>query len=192
LNSVAADMAKPFVIVSGLPASGKSTLGRQLARALALPLLDKDEILERLFDAKGVGNTEWRRALSRESDLVLQTEASASSGAVLVSHWRLPGMPADSGTPTAWIAQLSDKVVTVHCQCPVELCAERFTQRKRHHGHLDGQRSSEDILARIRTVANFATLNIGCRLDVDTSHSLAFATLIHEVRRLLEESTCGE
>ena len=41
----------PFVVVSGLPASGKSTLSRRLATALSLPMLDKDDILEGLFES---------------------------------------------------------------------------------------------------------------------------------------------
>ena len=87
-----------FVVISGLPGSGKTSLARQLAPALHLPLIDKDDILERLFEAKGAGGAEWRRMLSRESDALLEAEARASSGgAVLVSHWRQAGMPADSG-----------------------------------------------------------------------------------------------
>ena len=95
-------MNKPFIVISGLPGSGKSTLGQYLAKGLGLRVLDKDAILERLFEAKGVGDIEWRRMLSRESDIILQAEATASDGAVLVSHWRLPGMPLNSGTPTDW------------------------------------------------------------------------------------------
>ena len=83
---------KTYVVVSGLPGSGKTTLGRRLAPALGLPLIDKDDILERLFDTKGVGDTAWRRALSRESDAILQRDATAADGAVLVSFWRQPGM----------------------------------------------------------------------------------------------------
>jgi shikimate kinase len=61
---------RPFVIVSGLPGSGTTTLGRRLARALGPPLIDKDEILDRLFETKGVGDSVWRRALSREGDAI--------------------------------------------------------------------------------------------------------------------------
>src|SRR4051794_39257771 len=100
-------MDEGFIVVSGLPGSGKSTLARQLSTALGLPLLDKDAILEGLFESKGRGNIEWRRSLSRQSDLILQMEAGKLRGAVLVSHWRLPGMPSDSGTPTDWICKLS-------------------------------------------------------------------------------------
>jgi len=87
------DEGEGFVVVSGLPGSGKSTLARPISQALGLPLLDKDAILERLFESKGQGDIEWRRSLSRESDLILQREAAALRGAVLVSHWHLPGMP---------------------------------------------------------------------------------------------------
>jgi hypothetical protein len=35
-------------------------------------LLDKDDILEQLFESKGIGDAAWRRRLSRESDIVLK------------------------------------------------------------------------------------------------------------------------
>jgi adenylate kinase family enzyme len=110
-------MKKAFVLISGLPGSGKTTLARRLAPALHLPLIDKDDLLERLFESEGIADAAWRRTLSRESDAILQREALSSNGAVLASFWRLPGMPADSGTPTDWIAALSDQIVNVHCVC---------------------------------------------------------------------------
>lgn len=36
-----------FVVVSGLPASGKSTLGGGIADRLSLPLIDKDVVIDR-------------------------------------------------------------------------------------------------------------------------------------------------
>src|SRR5436305_849551 len=105
-------LPKLFVVVSGLPASGKTTLGRALAAALQLRLIEKDEILERLFECSD--DTVSRRVLSRESDAIFQSEACASDGAVLVSFWRVTGMRADSGTPTGWLAGIAGRIAHVH------------------------------------------------------------------------------
>ena len=43
--------ARLLVVVSGLPASGKTTVGRALSHGLSLPLIDKDDILEAMFDS---------------------------------------------------------------------------------------------------------------------------------------------
>jgi hypothetical protein len=177
-------MGKRFVIVSGLPGSGKSTLARHLAPALGLPLIDKDTILERLFDSKGMGEPAWRRLLSRESDLILQAEAMASDGAVLVSHWHLPGMHPDSGTPVNWLAKVSDSIVNVQCECAVEVAAGRFAQRLRHPGHRDSDKSASEILAGIEAVARLGRLDIGRSVVVDTSQAWS----LHELVRDVEEA----
>ena len=124
-------MRKPFVVISGLPGSGKTTLGRRLAPALNLPFIDKDDILDRLFESKGVGNAAWRRTLSRESDVILREEATSSDGVILVSFWRLPGMPSDSGTPTEWLDDPSQQVVNVHCAAVAESGSRQLPVRLR-------------------------------------------------------------
>jgi adenylate kinase family enzyme len=49
-------MQRIFVLISGLSGSGKTTLARRLAPALHLPLIDKDDILERLFESKRIAD----------------------------------------------------------------------------------------------------------------------------------------
>jgi chloramphenicol 3-O-phosphotransferase len=172
-----------FVVVSGLPGSGKTTLARQLAPALNLPLIDKDEILDRLFDSKGVGDATWRRTLSRESDMILQQEAASLDGAVLVSFWRLAGMAADSGTPTEWLGRISNTVVVnVQCKCEPETAAERFPHRKRHPGHLDSGASCEEVLASLRKLSRLGPLGIEPRIEVDTSQDPNLDDLVREIR----------
>jgi uridine kinase len=116
-------MRKPFVVISGLPGSGKTTLGRRLAPVLNLPLIDKDDILDRLFELKG----------------------SASSAA-------------------------------------------RFVQRRRHPGHLDGE-SSADVLLSLRKLTQLLPLDVGQRIDVDTSHEPNLTHVVRAIRDALEQLT---
>ena len=177
-------MAVFFVVISGLPGSGKSTLARQLAPALGLPVLDKDDILERLFDQKGTGNREWRRSLSRESDAILQQEAATSEGAVLVSHWRMAGMAEASGTPIDWLPSLAAPIVHLHCVCPPVEAARRFRQRARHAGHLDNPDSADSILQ----LASLAPPDLGPRIDVDTTAGTGLDALVAEILRLVAQA----
>lgn len=170
-----------FVVVSGLPGSGKTTVARALAPLMNLPLIDKDEILERLFESRGTGDHAWRRRLSRESDDILQSTVSASDGAIVSSFWHVAGMPSDSGTPTDWLAGLSRTIVNVHCECPVETAADRFSRRARHAGHLDEVRTVAAVLDSLGALARLDLLAIGERVVVDTTKPLRFAQILQHV-----------
>jgi AAA domain len=170
-----------FVVLSGIPASGKTTVARIVSRELNLPLIDKDDILESLFDSRGAGDEGWRRTLSRESDAVLVQRALASEGAVLSSFWHQLGMPADSGTPTAWLSQLSGPVVHVHCCCDPLIAARRFLERVRHPGHLDRGKSPLRVTRDSGALAQLGALNLEPRVDIETSGDVDVARLILDI-----------
>lgn len=158
-----------FIVVSGLPASGKSTLAHAIAPRLGLPVIDKDDVLDRLFESEGIGDMTWRRELSRRSDMLFRQAAEASNGAVLTSFWHQPGMDVNSGTPVDWVLALSPCVVHLHCVCPPALAAARFIGRQRHAGHLDAHRDPDEVRT---TFAALAALGVPPRqplLAVDTS-----------------------
>jgi hypothetical protein len=180
------DVARSFVLISGLPASGKSRLARRLGHALDLPVIDKDDILEHLFESKRIGDAAWRRMLSRESDEIFQRRAmAAADGAVLASFWRVPGMPSDSGTPTDWIHALSTHLVNVHCVCDAETAADRFLRRQRHRGHLDDTKSRDEVLISLRILSDLPHLDIGERVEVDTSEEPHLDDVMRKVRDAL-------
>jgi len=162
-----------FLVVSGLPGSGKTTVARALAPLLHLPVIDKDDILERLFESRGTGDAGWRRRLSREADEMFQADVRASGGVVGISFWHVPGMPPDSGTPTQWLTELPGAVVNLHCECPPPVAAERFVRRTRHAGHLDGTRSAADARASIEALGAYDhALSVAPRVIVDTTRAL--------------------
>jgi glucokinase len=140
-------MKSPFIVLSGLPASGKSTLGRAIAKALRLPMLDKDEILEALFESRGIGDAGWRRRLSRIADQELIEQAIKLPAAVITSWWHHPKSSVTSGTPSEWLLSLQGEIVEIYCVCRPSVAASRFVGRNRHAGHVDSRHTFEGLLA---------------------------------------------
>jgi predicted kinase len=176
---------RPFIVVSGLPASGKTTLAAHLASHLALPLLDKDDILEALFTGAGEVDPPARQRLSRMSDAVLARIAAASQGAVLVSFWRHEGEAGTAGTPVAWLRALSAALVEVHCLCPPALAEQRFRARTRHPGHNDLARLP-GLPAQFQAVAQRGPLGLGALVAVRTDAAYDEAEIAAQVRRAIQ------
>lgn len=170
-----------FIIVTGLPASGKSTVGAAVAAALALPLLDKDEILEALFDTLGVEDAQGRQRLSRAADEVLRRLALCSQGAVLASWWRHPLSHVASGTSTGWLGSLPGELIELHCRCSPQVAVERFFARRRHAGHLDGSKSRSEELARLQQLASHGAFGIGRVIEVDTERQVDLGALLRQL-----------
>jgi AAA domain len=76
-----------LVLVTGPPASGKTTLARPLAHHLGVPLLGKDTIKEALFDTLGTGDRAWSRRLGAASYAVLLALARELPTAVLDANF---------------------------------------------------------------------------------------------------------
>lgn len=176
-------MTRTAIILSGLPASGKTTVGRGIAEALNIPCVDKDNFLESLFDKAGIGDNSWRRGLSIESDTILQKEAAELTNAVLVSHWRPTGIEG-TGTPIKWLDSVFTNILEVFCDCPATVAAERFIRRKRHCGHLDNTRSPNDVLEWMTRLESGYPLNIGRLIHIRTDVTPDMTQLISELKSL--------
>lgn len=175
-------MQRTFLVVSGIPGNGKTTLGRKLAAALHLSCYDKDDILEALLESLGTADAAWRQKLSRASDEVLIRLVTSSAGAVVASFWRTGKTPEGSGTPIDWLEALSAQILEIHCTCAPETAAARFKERKRHRGHLDDQRTLEELTGSFRALPEAGPLGSGEVIVVDTGTVSDLEAFVREIR----------
>lgn len=170
-----------YVVVSGLPAAGKSTVANSIARCSSLPLFDKDELLESLFIDKKPRDANERRDLSRRADELLELAVRGSPQAIVVSWWKHPRSTATTGTPTDWLQNLPGQLVEIYCECSPETAADRFFRRQRHTGHLDARWSYAELLFELSAFALLGPLNVGDLVTVDTSQPLDVDAVWHQV-----------
>ena len=135
-------MTQPlFVVVSGPPASGKSTLAPVLARELGLPLLAKDTIKDALMSVLPVPDVETSRQVGRGAVVtMLSLAAESPRGAVIESVFYRSAATEDLG-------RLPGAVVEVFCRCDQEVTQTRYQARAgtRHAGHFDRVRSIDEL-----------------------------------------------
>lgn len=129
-----------MVVVSGYPATGKTSLAVHLSTELRFPLVSKDLVKERLFDVLGAGDNDWSHLLGRASMAVLYAQA----GAILASS---NGVVAEANFDGELATRDLMKLIRDHrvpvCQVvlqadPDALVArakERAASGERHPGH---------------------------------------------------------
>jgi predicted kinase len=137
--------ARCLVIVTGLPASGKTLLAAELARVLDVALLAKDAFKESLFDALGSGDAAHSRRLSDASFalqfLVAGQLLAAGRDVLLEGNFR----PGEHEQPLRPLVRQGARVAQVLCRVDEPLRRQRLDRRRqeasRHPGHRDGERA---------------------------------------------------
>lgn len=130
-----------FVIVSGPPASGKSTLAPQVASALALPLIAKDTIKDALISVLDVPDVDASRQLGRASvQATLAVAAQSPIGAVIESNFY-------RSVAAAELDALPGSVIELFCRCSADVARDRYRSRAgtRHVGHFDHDRTRDEL-----------------------------------------------
>ncbi len=135
-------MKSTVIVITGLPATGKTTLGIQLATHFKVPFLSKDVIKELIFDHLGVEDREFSKKTGRAAYAILYEVADqlmrSGSSFIIESNFK----PAfDNATFSAIKEKYAPEFIQVLCWANGEVLLERFAARAesgdRHPGHVD-------------------------------------------------------
>jgi predicted kinase len=181
MRGVTGDLQAMYVVISGPPGSGKTTLARQVAKTLGLPLIAKDTIKEALMTVIDVPDVDTSRQLGRAAVAVLYAVATEVGHGVLESPWHRKHAVND-------LAALPGAIVEVFCRCDRDLAHARYVSRSttRVAGHFDGDRPraelwNEDVG---EPVAGGWPV-----IEVDTNAPVDVAALIGRVEAVLSSQT---
>lgn len=167
-------MTQPlFVVVSGPPASGKSTVAPALARQLGLPLVAKDTIKDALMSVLPVPDVEASRQLGRGAvAAMLAVAAESPIGAVIESNF-YRSVAVDS------LGRLPGALVEVFCRCDQAVAHTRYQDRAGncHAGHFDAVRTVEELWndeVAEPVAGGWPVLEVDTNAHVDVAGVLAF------------------
>jgi predicted kinase len=177
------DCQRRIVLISGPPASGKTTLARPLAEALGFALLTKDDIKESLFTSMDgpPGDLSFSRRLSDAAMHLLWDLAPHCPRLVLEANFRTQSAY-ERGQLAALMALPGARLVEVFCRVPLEDAARRFAQRardERHPAHALREMPVDQLAAYAQP---FALTSL---IEVDTSRPVDADALLERVRTAL-------
>jgi predicted kinase len=183
VSSVAEAPERSIIMVSGAPASGKSTLARALAQAFSYPLLSKDTIKESLFDSLGTrlgsnvdSAAELSRLLSRAAMDLLWSLAPCCLNVILEANFR-PRSQQERGQ----FAALEGRKLEVYCHCTPEEAARRFRERATrsdHHPAHSMKILSAELLKEFDRPVGLCPV-----IDVDTERPVDPLEVVFRIRR---------
>lgn len=162
-----------YVLIGGWPASGKTTLSRALARELDIAYLSKDEVKEALMDTLGEPvNVTESQCLGRAAVAAVMSAARGCPAAVIDSTWFPYAVPL--------VEALGGPFVEVRCQVELDVARERYRDRQRDEGHLDDQRSEDELWGE-----PVRPLGVGPLVIVDTTRPVDVSAVASQVRAAL-------
>lgn len=186
-------MAVPFlIIVTGHPASGKTTLARKLAHDLNLPCFVRDDIKEKLFDTLGWSDRAWSKKLGHSTYeliyLFTEIELRAKRSFLLEFNF-------DSSMVTPRFLEIKQKYefypMQIVLEADADILLDRFVKRtesgERHPGNAD--HTVYDEYRKRLAQGPYRPLGIGgsiIRVNTNDFALIDYNTLLQEIHTEIE------
>jgi len=137
-------LEKILVIVNGLPATGKTTLARQLSRLLGIPLFIKDEYKDAIFNGVGHSDRDWSIKVGAAAIEIHFSVAEAclhaGQSCIMENYFRREIF---SERITKLAAKYGFRCLQILCRADGQEVYRRFEERclsgDKHPGHCDDQ-----------------------------------------------------
>ena len=171
---------RSIILVSGAPASGKSTVARALAEAFGWSVLSKDVFKESLYESLTPAELtsapeELSSQLSRAAIDMMWATAEHCSNVIMEANFRT-----QSAYERARFAALRGRKLEVYCRCSPEEASRRFrerAERERHHPAHSVKRLSADVMWEYDRPFGLCPV-----IEVDTERPVDMAELIGQIR----------
>jgi len=178
LGALSEPVAKPaFVVVSGLPGTGKSYFCRKLAEKSSFCIVESDALRKVLFNPPSYSQEESMRLFAACHALIeqlLQDGISVILDATNLSEYHRERLYAISNKTKA-------KLILVRVEAPSELVYQRLEARDRGLHQEDKSDADLEIYRRMRSRVDRIQRN---HLAVDTSRDIA--PVIDKILRLID------
>lgn len=195
------------VLVTGMPATGKTTFADNLSRQLSLPMISKDGIKEKLYDTIGFRNSAEKVAISISATQLLYYYAESLMRGeitfILENNFENVMKP----SLISLLEQYHYHTLTVRFVGDVNIIYQRYLERNRddhrHGGHktkeawpemgnlpmLSGAPPMEEFISAVnlRGIAEFSVGGMELCVDTTDFSRVSYTGLIDEVKKILRE-----
>lgn len=164
-----------IVLITGMPGTGKTTLGNLLSEKYHFPFISKDALKERIFDNLGWNDKAWSLKVSAAShrimDYIIEEELKARHSIIVESNFK---QQIDSDRFRRFQKEYGCGIVQILCWAKGEIVYERFMNRintaERHAGHVEAISPDEIKRGFIESGGRDDPIDIdGTTIELDTT-----------------------
>ena len=181
--------APRVVLITGLPGTGKTTVGRRIANHFGWPFITKDAFKELIFTGLGWSDKAWSLRVSatvhRIMDYVIEEEVKAGHSIVVESNFKAE---IDSARFRDFKVRYGVVLVQILCWADGDVLFDRYKRRlesDRHPGHAESATLDEAQRDLSRGKCDGLQIS-GTTIEFDTTDfaALDFASLLASIASL--------